>query len=216
MYEQRLRAETAEATRRRVLDALYDRLREAPSQPVSLDEVARRAGVARSTVYLVFGSRTGLFDALTDHLLTGAGYERILASVRDPDPRLSLRGGITGGVEMYAAHHEVFRILSSMAKLDPEGAGAAIDRAEARRAAGMISLGRRLHEAGLLHEGMTAEGAADRIWLFAGFDAFDTLATHRGLSAEDAAALLVDMAERALLRPLLGHRGPAGATKNGL
>ena len=72
-YEQRLRAEAAEETRRRILDALYDRLREAPADPVSVDEVARIARVARSTVYLVFGSRSGLFDALTEHLFQGAG-----------------------------------------------------------------------------------------------------------------------------------------------
>ena len=77
-YQQRLRAETAEDTRRRILDALYDRLREAPADPVSVDEVARIARVARSTVYFVFGSRSGLFDALTEHLFHGAGWDSIL------------------------------------------------------------------------------------------------------------------------------------------
>ena len=58
-YEQRVRAEAADETRRRILDAVYERLRAAPSEPVALDRVARRAGVARSTVYLIFGSRGG-------------------------------------------------------------------------------------------------------------------------------------------------------------
>ena len=62
-YEQRARAASAEATRRRILDALYDRLHDAPAAPVSVDAVAQAAGVARSTVYVVFGSRAGLFDA---------------------------------------------------------------------------------------------------------------------------------------------------------
>ena len=84
-YEQRLRAETAEETRRRILDAVYERLREAPSQPVSVDRIARMAGVARSTVYLVFGSRAGLFDALGDDLLRRDAYGRLLDAVADPD-----------------------------------------------------------------------------------------------------------------------------------
>ena len=77
-YEQRLRARSAEETRRRILDAVYERLREAPAEPVSVERVARMAGVARSTVYLVFGSRAGLFDALGDDLLRqdGVGAER--------------------------------------------------------------------------------------------------------------------------------------------
>ena len=36
-YEQRLRAQAAEETRRRVLDAVYEGLREAPARPVSVD-----------------------------------------------------------------------------------------------------------------------------------------------------------------------------------
>ena len=83
-YQQRLRAQAAEQTRERILDALYDRLREAPSAPISVDEIATRAGVARSTIYLDFGSRSGLFDALTDRLLRGAGHERIVEAVADP------------------------------------------------------------------------------------------------------------------------------------
>ena len=101
-YEQRLRAETAEETRRRILDAVYERLREAPSQPVSVDRIARMAGVARSTVYLVFGSRAGLFDALGDDLLRRDAYERLLEAVAHPDARESLRRGMRAGCEMFA------------------------------------------------------------------------------------------------------------------
>ena len=74
-YEQRLRAQPADETRRRVLDAVYDRLRAAPAQPVSVDRIARAAGVARSTVYLIFGSRAGLFDAFAADLLERGGFQ---------------------------------------------------------------------------------------------------------------------------------------------
>src|SRR3712207_3936290 len=104
-YTQRLRAQAAEENRQRILDALYDLVREAPARPISVDEVARRAGVARSTIYLVFGSRSGLFDALTDHLFTGAAYHRLVEAVRHPDAREALRGALAAGVEMYVAHH---------------------------------------------------------------------------------------------------------------
>ena len=74
-YEQRLRAESAEDTRRRILDAVYERIRAAPSEPVSIDRVARAARVARSTVYLVFGSRAGLFDAVAEDLFERGGFD---------------------------------------------------------------------------------------------------------------------------------------------
>lgn len=198
-YTQRLRAQTAEENRQRILDALYERLREAPAQPVSVDEVAHRAGVARSTIYLIFGSRSGLFDALTDHLLSGTGYHRILEAVRRPDARESLRGALAGGVEMYAAHHDVLRILGSMAKLDPEGVGQAIARAEHERSRGVARQAARLHEQHRLRPGLTVERATAVIWLLAGFDTYDALASGQGLAPEQIANVLVDTAESALL-----------------
>jgi AcrR family transcriptional regulator len=198
-YEQRLRAEAAEETRRRILDALYDRLRQAPADPVSVDEVARHARVARSTVYLVFGSRSGLFDALTEDLFLGAGWDSIIEAFAHPDARETLRRGLAGGVQMYAAHREVFRILNSMAKLDPDGVGQALARSEKGRASGMARLARRLSRQGLLRAGVTPGYAAHVIWLLASFDAYDSLATGRGLSPRATADVLVHTAERALL-----------------
>ena len=198
-YTQRLRAESAAETRERILDALYDRLHEAPAAPISVDEVARRARVARSTVYLVFGSRSGLIDALTDRLLAGAGYDQIQEAVRHPDARETLRGGLAGGVDMYAAHHDVFRVLNSMSKLDPDGVGQALARSEAKRAKSMGWLAGRLSEQGALRPGITQERAADVIWLLASFEAYDSLVSGRGLSPRAAAGLLVETAAQALL-----------------
>ena len=114
-YEQRLRAEAADETRRRILDALYDRLREAPADPVSVDEVARIARVARSTVYLVFGSRSGLFDALTESLFQGAGWDSILEAFRHPDARETLRRGLVAFVGAGEARTLADRCLSDEA-----------------------------------------------------------------------------------------------------
>jgi AcrR family transcriptional regulator len=199
-YEQRLRAEAAKETRRRILEALYETLREAPSERVTVDVIARRARVARSTVYLIFGSRAGLFDALTADLLwRGAGYARILDAVRHPNAREHLRGGLQGGVQMYAAHRDVFRVLYSMAQLDPAGIGQGVARSEGARADGMAYVARRLADQRLLREDVTTAEAANVIWLLASFDAFDLLYTGRELSAEQTAEILVATAERALL-----------------
>jgi AcrR family transcriptional regulator len=198
-YEQRLRAQTAGETRRRVLDALYDRLREAPAEPVSVDRIARTAGVARSTVYVIFGSRAGLFDAFAADLLESGGFHRVLDAVADPDPRVSLREGIPGGVHTFAAHRDVYRALISMAALDPDAAGGAMQRSEQRRAKGMMRLARRLARHGLLREGLTAKKAADQLWVLTSFDAFDLLYTGRGLSANEVGRVLVDIAERSVL-----------------
>ena len=86
-YEQQLRAESAEQTRRAVLDAAYARLRAAPTEPLSVGAVAEQARVARSTVYLVFGSRAGLFDALATDLLDRGRVHRLYEAGGHPDAR---------------------------------------------------------------------------------------------------------------------------------
>jgi AcrR family transcriptional regulator len=199
-YEQRLRAQAAEETRRRILDAVYERLREAPSQPVSVDRIARMAGVARSTVYLIFGSRAGLFDALARDIMERGGFGELLEAVRHPDAREHLRGGIAAGARIFAAERDVLRTLYSMSLLDEEAVGAAIRRSEADRAKGMQRLARRLDEQGLLRDDVGVDDAAHLLWIFTGFDAYDQLFTGRGLPLEEVTRLLIAGAERAVLR----------------
>jgi AcrR family transcriptional regulator len=199
-YEQRLRAEAAEETRRRILNAVYDRLREAPGQPVSVDQVARAARVARSTVYLIFGSRAGLFDAVALDVLQRGGFERVTAAVADPDAREHLRLGIRAGMETYAAYRDVHRVLFSTAALDPEATAGAMQRADAGRAGGMAYLAQRLAEQDQLRPDVTVDDAAHILYLITSFDAFDQLYSGRGLPVDEVARLLVATAERAVCR----------------
>jgi AcrR family transcriptional regulator len=199
-YEQRLRAENAEETRRRILDAVYERLRAAPAQPVSVDAIAKDAGVARSTVYLVFGSRAGLFDALAADLRERSGFDHALGAAEHPDAVQRLRRGFHGVARAFARDRDVIRVLYSMAQLDAEAVGGAVRRIEEGRRADTEQLARRLAEQGALRDGVTAEDAVDVLWLLGGFEGFDELHTGRGLSAERTADVLLGIAERALLR----------------
>ncbi len=200
-YQQRLRAEAAEQTRRRILDTVYERLREAPSQPVGLDDLARRAGVARSTIYVIFGSRAGLFESLAADLMERAGYARLVEAVRGSDARGVLREALRATVRLYATHRDVQRALYSMAALgDDEAAGRPIRAMERDRARGMEQLAAGLDAQGALRPDVSVREAADALWLLAGFDAFDALYTGRELPADAVARLLIATAERSLLR----------------
>ncbi|WP_188194176.1 TetR/AcrR family transcriptional regulator [Nonomuraea sp. SYSU D8015] len=197
-YEQRLRAEAAQETRRRILDAVYQRLREAPSEPVSIDRIARMARVARPTVYLVFGSRAGLFDAVGADLLQRGGFDRMLQASAHPNAREALRGAIHAIVEMYAAHRDVWRVLQSMALLDAAAVGGAVQRMEQGRAAGMAELARHLDEQEALRPDVTLDQATDLLWLLTSFDSFDLLYTGRTLPLDQTATTLITTAERSL------------------
>lgn len=199
-YQQRARAETAEETRRAILDAVYQRLREAPSEKVSVEQIARMAGVARSTVYVIFGSRAGLFDALGADLMQRAGFERIVAAVALPDALDQLHDGLVATVDVYAANRDVARALYSMALPDPDAVGGAIHRIEENRAGGMAHLAQQLADQGVLRPGVTAAEAADILWVLYSFDTFDLLYTGRGLSTDQVAQRLLATVHRTLCR----------------
>jgi AcrR family transcriptional regulator len=199
-YEQQLRAESAEQTRRRILDAVIERLRKAPAEPVSIDRIAEMAGVARSTVYAIFGSRAGLFDAVAADVLEREDYARLLEAKHEPDAREHMRVGFRTATEMLAADPDIVRALFSMAQLDEQAVGDAVRRREDRRAAGMKRLARRLGEQDLLRPDVSVDDAEQILWVLTSFESFDLLYTRRGLSREAVADLLFATAERALLK----------------
>jgi AcrR family transcriptional regulator len=199
-YQQTLRAEATEETRRRVLDAVYERLRAAPTEPVTVDHIARTARVARSTVYLIFGSRAGLFDALAADLLHRGGFDRVLEAVAHPDAREHLRAGIRASAEFFAADRDVHRALQSMSALDPRALGGAVQRSEERRTGGMAHLAQRLADQELLRPDVSVREAANLLWLLTSFDAFDLLYTGRGMSVDEVATALITTVERGLCR----------------
>jgi AcrR family transcriptional regulator len=209
-YEQRQRAEAADQTRRRILDTVIERLRQAPSEPVSIEEIAEKAGVARSTVYAIFGSRASLFDAVAADVLEHAAYERLLDAKHEPDAREHLRAGLRSATEMLAADRDIVRALHSMAQLDDRAVGAAVRRREEERKRGMARLARRLKEQELLRPDVSVTKAGHILWVLTSFESFDLLYTGRGLSAAAVSRLLTETAERALLKEPLPADRPGG------
>jgi len=197
-YTQQARAEAAEETRQQILEATRERLRAAPTEPLSVERVAQDAGVARSTVYLVFGSRAGLFEALGRDLLDRTGFRRIADAVALPDARDAVTQALRAAAGVYAAERDVARTIYSMWTLDPDALRGAFETVERGRAEGQERLAERLHDEGRLRAGVSVEEAADVLWIVSSFETFDQLYTGRGLDEDAVAARLAMMAEQAL------------------
>lgn len=197
-YEQRVRAESAEETRRSILDAVAQCLRETPNEPLSVDRVARLAGVARSTIYLVFGSRAGLLESFAEDLWARTGLATVSEAVASPDVRTHLRDGIAAASRMFAAERDVYRALFSMAHVDPASVGVTVQRMDDDRAGGMAYLAQRLADAGVLRADTSVAQAANMLVVITSFESLDQLITAQGLTLEDAIDLLIAIAERSL------------------
>ncbi|MBF6222196.1 TetR/AcrR family transcriptional regulator [Nocardia abscessus] len=200
-YDQAARAEAAVQTRRRILDAVAGQLRAAPTEPLSLDKVAKAAGVSRSTIYVDFGSRAGLFDAFVADLSSRTGLPELTAAVDSDDARAHLRGAIAAASRMKARDPEIYRVLHAMDRLDPSSAAEAVRAMEEDRRGGVAHLAHRLAAANVLREDVSEEWATDVLWMVTSFESLDLLITGRGLPVEEAIERLIVTAERTLCRP---------------
>ena len=102
------RAEAAAATGERILDAAVDVFWALPGERISLDEVARRAGVTVQTVIRRFGGRDGLFTAAAKR-----EAERVRRQ-RDQAPADDAAGAVRVLVDHYEAMGD--RVLGLLAE----------------------------------------------------------------------------------------------------
>jgi AcrR family transcriptional regulator len=199
-YVQRARAESTDATRRRILAAARTTLERGPLGALRVEEIARAAGVSRSTVYVLYGSRAGLFDALARHLRDEAGFETLVAASRLPDALENLRTSQRAAVHVYARMPELARALFTLGAIDPD-AVAAVTAIEDGRRPGMVHLARLLADQGYLRDGVSVAEATDILTVITSFAAFDELFTGSALPADVVADRLIAMAERSICRP---------------
>jgi AcrR family transcriptional regulator len=158
--------------RRRILDAARDQLRVTDAYPgFTLDAVARRADVARATVYYQFGNKTGLLEAICDDLADEGGMADLPSVFTTPDPEAAITGFIAAFARFWAADRIVMRRLRALAALDPD-VGAVIAARDQRRHEGLTVLVSRL-PAGAV----PAAGRAVRMLsALTSFETFDALA----------------------------------------
>ncbi|NEZ02988.1 TetR/AcrR family transcriptional regulator [Wenzhouxiangella sp. XN201] len=68
-YTQKKRAESAEETRRRIVEATVELHQEIGPRATTISAIAERAGVQRLTIYRHFPDETAVFQACTSHWL---------------------------------------------------------------------------------------------------------------------------------------------------
>jgi AcrR family transcriptional regulator len=185
-YQMKARAESAQRTRDRIVDAAQQLLWERLSMDVRLDDIAARAGVTVQTVLRRFGRR--------DELLEEAGARlraRITAQREAADP-----GDITGSIAVLFDHYEEIGDLVVL-RLAEEGRDPELDR--------MLAVGRTEHRRWVCRQFgpqlqlLQRSGLVDALAVVCDVYAWKLLRRDFGRSREQAEAVMAQTV-RSLLR----------------
>jgi AcrR family transcriptional regulator len=131
-YESPVRAQAAAQKRDQVLDAAARLLRQGASVAMSMDAVARAAGVTRLTVYNQFQSRRGLLEAVFDRIAGAGGLGRIAEVMAMPDAAVAIERLADIFCEFWS-HDAAIGRLTEAAGSDAEFAQTLAARNERRR-----------------------------------------------------------------------------------
>jgi AcrR family transcriptional regulator len=139
----RLRRITAAQTRTAILDAVHALLAAPDAGRLTLDEVARKAGVTRATVYNQFGSRQALLTSAFSDQGRLIRYDRVMAATEIAEPIAALSATVRETCRAWETIAPSIRRVLALAVLDPE-IGLVVDRYEQARRAQMSGLAQRL------------------------------------------------------------------------
>jgi AcrR family transcriptional regulator len=197
-YVKRARAEAAATTQRRIIEAARAVLVDGEVPSLELAQVAEQAGVARSTIYLSFGTRSAFLAKVLDDSLNRAGFGRVREYLILPDAVEAMEKTLAQATIMYSAEHTVLQRMLLLAKFDPDVSRDYQERQQ-RRAAAMRDLAKRLAQQRRLRAGVSVETAASVLWALTSFETFDQLYSGWDLSAKTSASRIVMIARASLL-----------------
>ena len=196
-YTLGVRQEHSDRKRAKILAAARAQLESRGFVGFSLESIARHSEVTRQTIYNLFGSRSGLLEALFDQLAISGGMERMRSVMQQTDPDAALAGFVDVFCSFWSKDRLLIRRIHGIAAIDPEFATAVEARNRRRQgaAARIVSL---LDRASPAH---TAENQSDRtntLWALTSFEFFDALAEASG-STDEARRMVHTQVRRALM-----------------
>jgi AcrR family transcriptional regulator len=188
-YQLGKRQAQVDDARRRILDAARALLAESASYTgFTVDAVAKKADVARATVYYQFGTKTGLLEALCDDLAEAGRMSQLAGAFTAAEPRAALAVFVETFAAFWDADRLVMRRLRALAPLDPD-VGAVIAARDGMRRQGVeVLVGRFAPTAA-----RKSDEVARILFTLTSFETFDALAGER-LRPPDVVGTVVDLA----------------------
>ena len=183
-YSTKLRREQADLTRRRVLEAARGLFVADGYARVTMQEVARAAGVAYQTVYSQFGNKLNLALELCasefPHVGPTVGLLVEAAARDDAESWLGMMG--TFARRLYEPCAEILKFMRESG--DPNLL-ARYDEIQAGRFERLEPLGAQLERTGRLRPGLSARQAVELVWTLSAPDVYEHLVLGRAWSPQE-------------------------------
>jgi AcrR family transcriptional regulator len=196
-YRSDKRDSNAAKTHARIVSAAAKHLRSAGIKGLSLESVAKEAGVTRLTVYKQFGSRRGLLEAVFDDVARRGGLHRIPEAIAEPDARVALNRMVSIFCEFWYLNSKMLGQIIGASVVDPQLERGILARNERRRK-GLATLLHRIAGADKTSP-ETFEEVVDTLFVLTSHAVFAGLAVD-GRSVETVCRLVQDLAIRTLDR----------------
>jgi len=198
-YQSPTRQRQADETRSRIVAAARQLLLTHGYAGMTVDAIAKEAGVAAPTVYAAFGSKTGILAELLDQARFGPGFEELVQqtmAASEPLERLRFVARIARTV--YESESKIVDLLRGAGMVAPELA-ALEKESECRRYEAQEPNITLIIQAGRLRSDLDATTARDVLWSMTGRESYRMLVRERGWTPDRYEAWLADMLTKALL-----------------
>lgn len=189
------RLKNSEHKRAVILKAARSQLESNGFLRFTMDSLARESGVTRQTVHNLFGTKTGVLEALFDQLALDGGMEGMRIVMQQTDAESMLAGFVAVFTGFWAKDRLLLRRIHGIAAIDPE-LSAVVDARNRRR---RFAAERVVDQRRRTREGEAANRAQQIATLCAltSFEFFDALAEVYG-QAGNVAELVLRTVEKAL------------------
>ena len=156
------------------MDATRELLNAGTFHEATVEEVAKKAGVSRATLYQHFPSRLDLVDTMCDTFAENPALVSVRESVVLPDLDEALEETIGDTVRFWSSEYAILRQLYGATAVDP-AARDLVERQLSDRRGEMQRLVRRLDEGGVLRSGLKRAQALAHMLVLTSFGTYSEL-----------------------------------------
>lgn len=189
------------ATKIRILEAAHSLMQQGATH-ASMAEIAKAAGLSRQAVYMHFGTREALLNALNEYMAHTCGIAAELERIeQSPTGIDALRAAASFQARLYPKVRAVVRALERAQSDNDEAAGRVWQAQLRSDLAGCKGTVERLEREQLLRRELDIATATDLLWALTSIPLWEELVLQRGWSAKRYEKHVADLLIASLIDP---------------